>query len=227
MSDKRMNTLSKYALSALLGVSVSYNANALQFDLNTQFSGGAQPAGFLRVVITDGAPLTNTVQITLTSFLQGTEFASDVYLNLDPALNPSLLTGFTGLGTPASTTGTFVNPTVNLGANGFSADGGGNYDINFAFQTGPPSARFNNGDSVTYLVGATFTGLDATDFNFLSQPPNGGNGFHPAAAHIQAIAPNSSGSTSSFVSTVPDGGATAMLLGIALASLGAFQRRLA
>jgi VPDSG-CTERM exosortase interaction domain len=217
-----MNALSKYALSTLLGVSISYNANALTFDLNTQYSGGAQPSGFLRVAITDtGTP--STVQITLTSFLQGTEFASDVYLNLDPTLNPSLLTG---LVTPTSTTGTFVNPTVNLGANAFSADGGGRYDINFAFQTGPPSARFDNGDSVTYLVGG-ITGLDALDFSFLSQPPNGGNGFHIAAAHIQAITPNSSGSTSSFVSTVPDGGATAMLLGIAFVSLGAFRRRLA
>jgi VPDSG-CTERM motif len=221
-----MNTLSKYALTALLGIGVSYNANALQFILKNDFSGGATPTGSLQVDITNAG--TDTVQLKITSLLVGTEFVSDLYLNLDPALTASSL----NFGTPTRT-GTFgLDPVITTSSPPpLNADGGGTFDIRFAFDTAPPGDRFGSGgppaDSLTYTV-TGITGLDETDFNFLSQPPSGGNGFFAAAAHIQGITPNSEGETSGFVGpTVPDGGSTVMLLGGALACLGALRRRLA
>ena len=40
-----MKKLTKYTLSAILGIGLSYNANAISFTLNDEFSGGAQPTG--------------------------------------------------------------------------------------------------------------------------------------------------------------------------------------
>ena len=222
-----MNTLSKYALSALLGISISYNANALQFVLHNEFSGGQQPVGSLQVDITNSGA--NAVDLKITSLLSGTEFLDELYLNLDPALNPSLLS----FGVTART-GSFgplvggTDPVVSKGVNAFDADGGGSYDINFQFDIAPPGDRFNNSDSITYHV-TGITGLDESDFNFLAAP-HGGNGVFTAAAHIQGVGPNADGSgfiAPNGVPGVPDGGSTVMLLGGTLACLGALRRRLA
>jgi protein with PEP-CTERM/exosortase system signal len=224
MSDKRMNTLSKYALSALLGISISYNANALQFVLHNEFSGGQQPVGSLQVDITNSGA--NAVDLKITSLLSGTEFLDELYLNLDPALNPTLLS----FGAPTRGVGSSFgsDPVVSTGVNAFDADGGGSYDINFQFDIAPPGDRFNNSDSITYHV-TGITGLDESDFNFLAAP-HGGNGVFTAAAHIQGVGPNADGSgfiAPNGVPGVPDGGSTVMLLGGTLACLGALRRRLA
>ena len=48
-----MNKLTKYTLSAILGIGLSYNANAISFTLHDEFSGGAQPIGSVQVDITN------------------------------------------------------------------------------------------------------------------------------------------------------------------------------
>jgi hypothetical protein len=217
-----MKKLTKYTLSAILGIGLSYNANAISFTLNDEFSGGAQPTGSVRLDITDSA--TNTVKLEITSLLVGTEFMSDLYLNLDPDLNASLLT----FGVPTKI-GSFNAPSISKVP--INADGGGTFDIKFTFSTSGMnggSQRFNNGDTLTYLVSG-ITGLDAEDFNFFSQDPSGGHGYFKAAAHIQGIPRDANGKTSGFVGPngVPDGGTTLMLLGSALACLGALRRRFA
>jgi hypothetical protein len=219
-----MNTLSKCALGALLAAGFSYNTNAdFSLTLNNEFSGGAQPTGSVILTFQDVA--TNTVNLTIAGApLSGTEFASDVYFNLNPIFSPANL----GI-SESSRSGTFTLGGITQSANSLQADGGGRYDIQVSFLTSPP--RFDLGDSITLqIMGAgPIANLVAADFNFPSSPP-AGNGTQTAAAHIQGIAPNSSGATSGFVgpgTSVPDGAATAMLLGIALASLGAFRRRLA
>ena len=217
-----MKKPSKYALAAILAIGISHYAGAtLTFNLQKEFSGGATPAGFLRVEFTNDPVDANTVDLKITSFLVGTEFVSDVYLNLnpDPLFNPGAL-----VFNLESSSGTFTLPTITKSADSLQADGGGRYDIQLAFSTSGAN-RFNLSDTITYEI-TGITDLDELDFNFLSSLP-AGNGTQKAAAHIQAIAANSSGQTSGFVApSVPDGGATAMLLGIALASLGAFRRRL-
>jgi hypothetical protein len=71
-----------------------------------------------------------------------------LYLNLDPALNPTLLS----FGTPTRTGSFGTNPVVSTGVNGSDADGGGSYDINFQFDIAPPGDRFNSLDTITYHV---------------------------------------------------------------------------
>jgi hypothetical protein len=215
-----MNTLSKYALGAMLAAGLSYNANAvLSFTLHDEFSGGQQPVGSLQVDITNSGA--NAVDLKITSLLFGTEFLDELYLNLDPTLNPTLL----NFGAPTRTGSFGLNPVVSTGVDAFQADGGGKYDINFQFDIAPPGDRFDGIDTITYHV-TGITGLDENDFNFFSSPA-GGNGIHQAAAHIQGVGTNANGSGFIAPNGVPDGGATVMLLGTALACLGALRRRFA
>jgi VPDSG-CTERM motif len=215
-----MKKLTKYTLSAILGMGISYNANALSFTLNTAFSGD-QPDGTVKVDITDFA--LNTVQLTITSQLADPlaplENMESLYLNLNPNYDPtSLLFAKTG------GTGSFTDPLISTGTNAFKADGDGLYDILFAFA--PPGVRFDSTDSITYQV-TRAAGLVAADFNELSAPA-GGHGPFLAAAHIQNTdGPQGSGWIAPNGAHVPDGGATVMLMGTALACLGALRRRFA
>jgi hypothetical protein len=213
-----MKKLIKYALGAMLAAGIPYTANAVvSFTLHDEFSGGQQPIGSIKVDFTTFA--VGAVDVKITSLLVGTESLNDLYLNLNVAYDPTSLS-FAKLGG----TGSFTDPTISLGTNAFKADGDGSYDILFDFIPPGPGIRFDNADTVTYRI--TRTGLVEEDFNTLSQPPTGGHGPFLAAAHIQGIAPNDG---SGFIAPngVPDGGTTVMLLGTALACLGALRRRFA
>jgi hypothetical protein len=209
-----------YALGAILGIGISYNANAtLSFTLHDEFSGGQQPTGSLKVDFTNAGA--NAVDLTITSQLFGTEFLDELYLNLNTVYDPSLL-NFAKL----SETGSFgLDPVILTGTDAFQADGGGRYDINFQFDISPPPDRFNSTDSITYHI-TGITGLVEGDFDFFSFPA-GGNGIHKAAAHIQGVGADAEGSGFIAPNGVPDGGATMMLLGTALACLGASRWRFA
>jgi hypothetical protein len=218
-----MKKLTKYTLSAILGIGISYNANALQFILHDEFSGGQQPTGSIQVDINTVA--TNTVQLTISSQLVGTEFLSDLYLNLNPAYSASNL----NFGSPTRT-GSFGTDPVVPAPPPLNADGGGTFDIKFAFDTAPPADRFDGLlDSITYQITGLglITNLVEADFDYLSQDPSGGHGFFKAAAHIQGVGTNGDGSGFIAPNGVPDGGTTVMLLGTALACLGALRQRLA
>ena len=217
----------RYALAILAVLGINPASAVVSFTLHDEFSGGAQPAGSVQVDVTNSG--LDAVQLTITSFLVGTEFMSDLYLNLDPALSPVLLS----FGAPVKF-GSFANPGISKSADAFFADGGGAYDIKLAFSTsnaGGGVQRFNNTDTLTYLIGG-IAGLDENDFKFPAAP-HGGNGVYQAAAHIQAIIRDADGNTSGFIGTngggnnVPDGGTTVMLLGSALGCLGALRRRFA
>jgi hypothetical protein len=217
---KRMNALSKYALGTLLAAGISYNANAdFSLKLNDEFSGGQQPQGSVSVAFSDGG--TDAVLLTITGDLEETEFMESLYLNFNPAYLPTFdATNLTF--NLVSSSGIGGAPSVSTGVDAFKADGDGLYDILIDFDTDPPGDRFDNSDSVIYSI-TGITGLVADDFNFLSAPA-GGHGPFVAAAHIQGVGTNGSG----FVAPgVPDGGATVMLLGTALACLGALRRRFA
>jgi hypothetical protein len=154
-------------------------ASALTFQLNTEFSGGQAPAGpppWLTATFTDNGA--DHVTLTLSaSGLTGSENVKEWDFNVDPSITLPL----TFLQTLK--TGTFTDPTISQGQNLFKADGDGNYDIQFDFATGGvASTVFGAGESVTYDVSGT--GLDANDFDRLSDPA-GGHGPFTTAAHVQ------------------------------------------
>lgn len=119
--------------------------------------------------------------------LSATEFVNMMYFNLNPSLDPTLLTF-----TPQSSAGAFSLPTFTTYSQGTQvsgnkADGDGYYDIVVDFaQSGTDSLRFNDGDSVSYLI-AGITGLTAADFGYVSDPGNGNGSPGPfyAVAHVQ------------------------------------------
>jgi hypothetical protein len=79
--------------------------------------------------------------------------------------------------------GSFDDPTISQGVNGFKADGDGEYDINLSFTTGGNTNKtFTGGDSLQYTISGS--GISASSFDFLSHPA-GGHGPFITAAHIQ------------------------------------------
>jgi hypothetical protein len=150
-----------------------------QFD--NSFSGGV-PGGHAPWV---GATFQDSSQGVLLTVdnggLIGTEFLSELYLNINPADNTKISSlKFTLEGETAGVSA----PTIQTGVDHFKADGDGLYDVLFSFATAN-AGRFGAGDSVTYLISG-IPGLTAADFQFLSTP-DGGHGPFDAAGHIQGI----------------------------------------
>jgi hypothetical protein len=219
------NHMKRIAKTLLLAVAVAMavsQASALTFQFNIEFSGGQAPGGpppWLTATFTDGAA--DHVSLTLSaSGLTGSENVTEWDFNV----TDSFIGNLTFLKT--SQVGTFTDPGILQSSNAFKADGDGNYDIEFLFATGSAAARFGAGESVTYDVSAT--GLTANDFNLLSEPA-GGHGPFLSAAHIQNTTGAGTGGSGWIApgggNNVPDGGATACLLGLGLAGLGGLRAR--
>jgi hypothetical protein len=219
--------------AVLLGGMMPLSAATVTYDFG-QVSGGTAPAGsppWLEAVFTDAGQPANTVQLTINAAnLSGSEFVSCWYFNLNPALNPKALSF-----SVSGSSGSFTDPTVQTGPNGFKAGPDGKYDVLFNFATGGgASTRFSSGDSLTFTI-TGISGLTASDFDFLSAPA-GGSGPYGSAAHIQAIAPDDlSGwinptttilNHSDRTPTVPDGSTTVVLLGASLVAMEGLRRKL-
>ena len=186
------------------------------FQLGKEFSGATPPAGsapWLTATFDDGGSAGSVTLMLTATNLTGDEDVEEWYLNLDPALDSTELSF-----SLASKTGVFDDPTVSLGADQFKADGDGNYDILFAFASGPPSKRFTAGDSIQYTV-TDIAGLTAGSFDFLSAP-NGGHGPFLVAAHVRSIGPDED---SGWV-TAPEP-ASVGLLALGLGAVAALRRR--
>lgn len=126
------------------------------------------------------------VSLTISNVgLTATEKLTQLYVNLNPTLDPTSL-----IFTPVSSTaGVFVptlaNGAITEGVNAFKADGDGKYDVLLNFST-TPGDSFNGGEYVSYLI-TGITGLNAMDFYRFLSLPAGGHGPFFAAAHIQSI----------------------------------------
>jgi len=169
------------ALAALLALPAPASAAGILFQFDTVFGansvapGGSAP--WLNATFVDTA---GGVLLTLSNVnLAATEKISVVDFNFNPGLNPANLTfGF------QSSVGSFTSPTISTGVDAFKADGDGYYDIQLQFDTGGgSSARFDNGESVTYLL-AGIPGLTVGDFEYFSASSGGTVPFY-AAAHMQ------------------------------------------
>ena len=113
-----------------------------------------------------------------------------------------------------------------LGQDANKADGDGWYDIYMAFDTSG-GTKFEGTESIVFNITGG-AGLNAESFN-LESVPGGGNGTYVSAAHVQGI---SYGEGSAWIGdgsqppppSVPDGGSTLMLLGMAVISLPVLRR---
>ncbi len=162
----------------------STQASIIQKNFSLEYTGGTAPVGapaWLSVKLDDaGSNGSVTMTVTATN-LTASEFVSKLMLNLDPALNPTLLT----FSSPTKV-GTFADPTFSTGANLFSAGGGSNFDLLVEFDNSPPANRFGSGESMSTVIGGIPT-LSANSFNFNS---SGGSGALNIAAHVQGIGPS-------------------------------------
>ena len=217
------------ALGVALGVFLmallprSAAAAPIVFDLDVQFSNATLPGGpapWLRATIDDTIVTPGfDVRMTLETIgLTGSEFVSDWYFNVAPALNPATF-GFVGVNIAAS------NPIViSHTTDCCNADGGGLYDLRFAFPVPAGPGRFTGGETVVIDVNWAGGTLTPGDFVFLATP-QGGNGPYFSAAHIQGIGAAAALSTfvGADITQAPEPGLLIMLGG-GLAALAARRR---
>ena len=198
-------------LMVIVGMSfTSFEALADSLTLNYQI--GSQ--NWLEATFTD---VSGGVQLTLSGLNTG-DGVNGLYFNLNPSLSASSLL-FTGQGQIGST---FSGPTIQTGVDQFKVDEGGKYDIRFTFGGNAISA----GDSATFLISG-IGGLTARDFDYLSTQSAGG--FGPTES--TAILTDNGGNTVTIlddanVSSVPDGFATVILLGISMVGIEGLRRKL-
>ncbi len=213
-----MNSLRAFAavLAVLFCAAAAASADVVEFRMSYEFSGATSPTGSLPwlIVTIDDCGTAGSVNLTLQAKnLIGNEFVSEWYLNLDPNLNPDDLSF-----SPPTKFGSFDAPAIDLGENKFKADGDGNFDIMFMFDTGGnASNKFGVGEKIQYTITGIST-LTASSFDFLSD--SGKKTGWPTAAHVQAIGDESK---SGWVS-VPEP-ATLSLLAVGAAALLIGKRR--
>lgn len=159
----------------------------LQFDLDTEFSGGTEPSGtapWLTATFDNNDTNdfdTTTVLLTMdSSSLTGTEGILDWYFNFDPNENSSNLTITYVSGAQAS--------SINQGDDSWMANGDGKYDFQFLFNDEEFNPNMTSVYEVSYTSAITFN-----SFNFLSAP-DGSPGVYGTAAQINDINGNNQGS---------------------------------
>jgi hypothetical protein len=163
------------------------------------------------------------VSLTISALNLSGDGLGSLYFNLNPALSPTSL-----VFNETSQVGLFPGATVQTGVSAFRVLDSGKYDIKIGFNSSPGQS-FQTGDSVTFNI-TGIPGLDAADFNAMSTPsasrPAGNtslsimftpfiDGFDPGPPQIAIVNGR----------IVPDGGAGALLLGIAAMAMGAARKK--
>jgi hypothetical protein len=190
------------------------------FDHTWTGTGPVAPAPWVSEFFHDIAP--GTVSLTVSNVgLSGTEYVQELYMNLNPNLDPTKL-NFTQTADSAGLT----LPTIQTGTNSFQADGDGKYDILLSFATAN-SGRFAANDYITYTISG-ISGLTSSDFEGFLSAHSGGNGPFLGGAHIVSIgADGASGwdnpSQVTLLNAVPEP-STGLLFGLAAGLLLALRR---
>ncbi len=155
-------------------------ASGLDLFMDNVFSGTAPSGSPAWVEASFQDASAGTVMLTITNLnITSSEKVTQLYLNLNPSLNPGNLQFTLQSGSSGVTA-----PQPSLGVDSFKADGDGKYDILFGFSQTPASA-FSSADYLTYSITGIPT-LTSSDFDYLSSPA-GGNGPFEAAIHVQGI----------------------------------------
>ncbi|MDD5140980.1 MAG: hypothetical protein PHY43_12050 [Verrucomicrobiales bacterium] len=173
-------------LTTLVLLPIASNASGILYQFDTPFPSDPSPSGSTPWITANFDDASGGVLLTIAAVgLTGSEFASQIYFNLAPSLDPASLTF-----NATASSGTFSVPTIDHASqNSYKADGDGKYDFRFNFGTAN-GTTFGAGDSITYLISG-ISGLTASNFSFLSAPAGGSGPFY-GAAHIQALADGSS-----------------------------------
>jgi hypothetical protein len=192
----------------LLGCFSIRAADAAVLELDHPFGDPeAPPSGpvpWLTVTTSDSGPNVVIIEFTASN-LNGSEFVSEWFLNVDPSLDASQLS-FTLQGQ----TGAFLLPSIGLAGDGFKAGGDGFYDLRLTFDSsGTNDHRFSSGDSLRYSVSSGGGTVSAASFSFWSVP-DGGDGPFLSAAHVNAT--GTSGLESRWIAAVPEPSAALLVL---------------
>ena len=213
------------------GFASSASADILTFEYTASYTDGNLPTGvdpFVTATFEDvdlGGG-NSAVKLTLDAGnLEGGEFVSDVFFNLNPSLSASNLS-FTG----ETKTGSFDSPAISKGTDNQRSTASYDFDIKIAFTTmggpgGGVTKRFGANDVYMVQISSSETStLTVADFDFLASKDNEEATGLPTALHVQG-SPNGDGGTYSSNLTTPEPG-TAVLCGLgALAMLGRTRRQ--
>jgi hypothetical protein len=210
-----MTTLKTLVGVLVLCVFVGLGGSVVRGDLmnlTTVFSGTGPVGNQPWVEITFLQQTASSVKVTVDVPAQPvadplqSEFLSQVYLNLDPSLNPSLISITQDSGIA------FTSWAVSEDA--YKADGDGSYDIDIEYPTAN-SGRLTTGTSSSFTITYDSSPLSVSSFDYKSTS-GGGAGTCYAAAHVQGIPP---GDASGWVgspsgpSPVPEPSTFVLLLG--------------
>jgi len=216
---RSLSVVGVVAVSILVGnVEEAFGLSSVTYNFD-QTLAGTPPSGptpWLTAAFTDVTP--GTVDVTLSALgLTESEMVNQWFFNLNPALNSSALS-FTQTGS----SGSFASPAIGVGNDSFKAPYDGKYDIMFSFSPAAGS-QFSQGDSVTFSI-TGISGLTASDFLYQNTPSSGHAPLY-AAANIQTVGQAVIVDSPPLLPlTVPDGGATVILLGLTLLSLEGARR---
>mgnify|MGYP001813755129 FL=1 len=223
--DKKIFRMPALSAAALIAAVAASPAQAATVTFNyTESFGAVPPDGPAPYATATFNDMGGVGSVTLTMNVAASVGAADVtamYFNLDPSMDPTLLTFMRDGGTGPSA----ANTNILTGIDAFGPLGGdGFYDIEFDFPPPPgqQAARFNAGEDLVYTI--TGTGITADSFNFFGTPgPGEGNaGPFLSVARFQSTGFDQNGSD--WVGAVPVPAAV-WLFGSGLLGLVGIARR--
>jgi hypothetical protein len=234
---KQINALGSVLIVLICaGMAIHSQAATVTEDATVVFNGidyGTTPSAM--AIFTDLSP--GEVQLTLS--VAGLSTVSDAnvntwWLNVTSAYFGNLTFTY------KSQVGSFQDPSIHAASSiyGTEADDAGYYDY-YINNFGAGSQAFTNGESITYDITSSVTGLDAADFvqlastshgTYTSAPPNTDGDYYDAVElNDGQYSPYFLGDAADPLpapAPAPDGGSTSAFLGLALIGMGGMAKKI-